>query len=72
MTCWKWFERMLNEAGIEITDKNRDKIDKIIHRYVGEQSKYGRCSPQWHKALEEIERDEALKKELIDQLRTPM
>ena len=62
---------MLNEAGIEITDKNRDKIDKIIHRYVGEQSKYGRCSRQWHKALEEIERDEALKKELIDQLRTP-
>jgi hypothetical protein len=63
---------MLKEAGIEVTDKNRDKIDKIIHRYVGEQSRYGHCSAQWRKALEEIEEDEALKKELIEQLRTPM
>jgi hypothetical protein len=63
---------MLNEAGIEVTDKNRNKIEKIIHRYVGEQSKYGRCSAQWRKALEEIESDEALKKDLIEQLRTQM
>jgi len=62
----------LNEAGIEVTDKNRNKIEKIIHRYVGEQSKYGRCSAQWRKALEEIESDEALKKDLIEQLRTQM
>ena len=63
---------MLKEAGIEVTDKNKDKIDKIIHRYVGEQSSRGRCSAQWRKALEEIESDEALKTELIEQLRTPM
>ena len=62
----------MNEAGIEVTDKNRNKIEKIIHRYVGEQSKYGRCSAQWRKALEEIESDEALKKDLIEQLRTQM
>jgi hypothetical protein len=35
---------MLKEAGIEVTDKNKNKIDKVIHRYVGEQSSYGRCS----------------------------
>ena len=44
MTCWKWFDGMLKEAGIKVTDKNKDKIDKVIHRYVGEQSSYGRCS----------------------------
>ena len=63
---------MLKEAGIEVTDKNRDKIDEIIHRYVGEKSRYGRCSAQWRKALEEIESDKALKTELIEQLRMPM
>ena len=72
MTCWKWFEKMLNEAGIRVTDKNKDKIDRIIHRYVGEQQRCGRCSAEWRKALEEIEEDEALKKELMEQLQTPM
>ena len=62
---------MLREAGIEVTDKNRDKIDKVIHSYIGEKSKYGRCSAQWREALEQVESDEALKTELIEQLRMP-
>jgi hypothetical protein len=72
MTCWKWFDGMLKEAGIKVTDKNKDKIDKVIHRYVGEQSSYGRCSADWRKARKEIQDDEAMKEELIEQLQTAM
>lgn len=70
MTCWKWFDGMLKEAGIKVTDENKDKVDKVIHRYIGEQSSYGRCSADWRKARKEIQDDEAMKKELIEQLQT--
>jgi hypothetical protein len=70
MTCWKWFDGILKQAGIKISDKNKEKIDKVIHRYVGEQSSYGRCSADWRKARKEIQDDDAMKKELIEQLQT--
>lgn len=69
MGCWKWFDGMLKEAGMKVTDKNKEKVDKVIHRYIGEQSSYGRCSPNWSKARKEIQGDDAMKKELIEQLR---
>jgi len=61
---------MLKEAGVKVTDKNKDKVDKVIHRYVGEQSSYGRCSADWRKARKEIQNDEAMEKEAIEQLQT--
>ncbi|HVP16644.1 MAG TPA: hypothetical protein VMT42_04690 [candidate division Zixibacteria bacterium] len=72
MTCWKWFDGMLKEAGIRVTDKNKEKIDKVIHHYVGQQSSYGRCSADWRKARKEIQGDETMKKELIEQLQTAL
>ncbi|HVP26160.1 MAG TPA: hypothetical protein VMT26_00635 [Candidatus Bathyarchaeia archaeon] len=69
MTCWKWFGGVLKEAGVEITDKNKEKVDAVIHKYIGEQSSYGRCSADWRKARKEIETDEKMKKELIGKLK---
>jgi predicted Fe-Mo cluster-binding NifX family protein len=69
MTCWKWFEGMLKEAGVKVTDKNREKIDQVIHHYVGEQSSYGRCSADWRKARKEIQENDEMKQELIEKLR---
>jgi hypothetical protein len=69
MGCWKWFDVVLKEAGVKVTDKNKDKVDKVIHRYVGEQSSYGRCSTSWSKARKEIQGNETMKKELIEKLR---
>jgi predicted Fe-Mo cluster-binding NifX family protein len=69
MACWKWFDGVLKEAGVKVTDKNRQKVDEVIHHYIGEQSSYGRCSADWRKARKEILDDEAMKKELIKQLR---
>lgn len=68
MGCWKWFNSVLKEAGVEATDANKEKIDAVIHKYIGEQASYGRCSSNWSKARKEIQADEKMKKELIKKL----
>ena len=60
---------MLKEAGIEANDQNKEKIDKIIHKYIGEQSRLGKCSADWKKAKKEITANEKMKTELITQLK---
>ena len=70
MGCWKWFDKVLKEAGVEVTDTNREKVDEIIHRYIGEQSSYGHCSTNWSKARKEVQADEKMRLELIGRLRT--
>jgi len=70
MGCWKWFNSVLKEAGIEVTDENREKIDEIIHQYISEQASYGRCSADWRKARKEIQANEQMKRELIEMLRS--
>ena len=68
MACWKWFNQILKEAGVEVTEENREKVDEVIHQYIGKQSGYGRCSADWRKARKEIQVDEAMRQELIDKL----
>jgi predicted Fe-Mo cluster-binding NifX family protein len=70
MTCWKWFNVVLKEAGVEVTTKNEKKVDDVIHKYVGEQSNYGHCSADWRKARKEIEADPKMKGELIKKLQS--
>jgi hypothetical protein len=70
MGCWKWFNNVLEEAEIKVTDKNKQKIDDIIHKYIGEQSSYGRCSADWRKARKEIQENKEMKEELIEKLRS--
>ena len=43
MGCWRWFKGVLKEAGIEVTDENREKIEEVIHEVIGETSKYESC-----------------------------
>jgi hypothetical protein len=68
--CWKWFNKVLEEAGVEVTDENRGKVDKVIHHYIGEQSRYGRCSADWRKARAEVQADEKMRQELIGKLQS--
>jgi len=70
MGCWKWFNSILKEAGIEVTDENKEKVDEVIHQYIGEQSSYGRCSADWRKARKEVQADEHMKRELVERLRS--
>jgi hypothetical protein len=67
-TCWKWFNGVLEEAGVEVTNQNKERIDGVIHKYVGEQSSLGHCSADWRKARKEIQEDAQMKKELIEKL----
>ena len=69
MGCWRWFNSLLTEAGIEVTDENKEKIDDVIHKFIGEKSSYGRCSSDWKKARKEIKADEEMKQELVERLR---
>jgi hypothetical protein len=69
MTCWKWFGTLLKEAGLEQNESNKEKIDATIHKYIGEQSRYGRCSPDWKKARKEIAANEEMKNELLEKLK---
>jgi len=69
MGCWRWFDGVLKEAGVEVTDANREKVDEIIHQYIGEQSRYGRCSADWKKARKQIKADEEMRSELAERLR---
>jgi len=59
----------LKEAGVEPNDSNKEKIDAVIHKYIGEQSSYGHCSADWKKARKEIAGDVKMKAELIQQLK---
>ena len=69
MGCWKLFNNILQEANVIITDKNKAKIDEVIHKYIGEQSNYGKCSADWKKARVEIKESTEMKAELLAKLK---
>jgi len=70
MGCWKWFNKVLDEAGVEVNEDNEARVEEVIHKYIGEQSKYGRCSSDWRKASKEVRDDPAMRQELIEALQT--
>ena len=69
MGCWKWFNGVLKEAEVNVTDENKGKIDEVIHKYISEQSSYGRCSANWRKARKEINASPEIRSELIEKLK---
>ncbi|HEX9261553.1 MAG TPA: hypothetical protein VF893_03410 [Candidatus Bathyarchaeia archaeon] len=69
MGCWKWFNGVLKEANLTITEQNKGQIDDIIHSYIGEQSRYGNCSADWKKARVQINENSKMKAELIAKLK---
>lgn len=70
MGCWKWFNSVPKEAGIEVSDENVKEIDGVIHEYISEQASYGRCSKAWRKARKEIKVNEQMRQELIEKLQS--
>lgn len=69
MGCWKWFNTVLKDAGVEVTDENSEKIEEVIHQYIGEKSRYGRCSSEWRKAQKEIKANPDLLLEMIERVK---
>jgi len=69
ITCWKWFDGVLKDAGVKVTNSNKEKIDEVLHKYINEQISYGHCSPNWSKARKEVSANEKMRKELVEKLR---
>ena len=69
MGCWKWFDNLLKTAGIEVTDENRDEINRIIRQYIGAKASYGNCSANWREARKTLKDNEQIRQEVIRKLR---
>lgn len=69
MPCWKWFNNMLEEAGVEVTEANRERIDAVIHDYIEERSANGKCSRIPSEASGQIAGDRTLRNELLERLK---
>ncbi|KQM12559.1 hypothetical protein AOA80_01285 [Methanomassiliicoccales archaeon RumEn M1] len=69
MSCWKWFNKMLDDAGVQVTEENRDRIDAVIQDYIEMRSAHGRCSRIPSEASGQISADRTLRDELIERLR---
>lgn len=70
MGCWKWFSKVLDEASLEVTEENRESIEEVIHQYIGEQLKYGRCSADWRTARKEVQANPDMRTELVEKLKS--
>ncbi|WP_019177564.1 hypothetical protein [Methanomassiliicoccus luminyensis] len=69
MSCWKWFNTVLDEAGVEVTEENRERIDKVIQDYVENNSSVGRCSAVLREAGSQIAEDKGMKRELVQRVK---
>ena len=68
MSCYfRHMKDVLEEAGIEVTDKNKKDMDRIIHKIV--EVEYKNCSPVWKAVKEEIKSDEKKKQAFIKRLK---
>lgn len=57
MTCYfRHLRDIFERAGIEVTKKNRRKIDKVFHDIVG--VKYKDCPATWKEVKKRIAEDE--------------
>ncbi len=72
MGCWRWFNSVLKEAGIKVTDENSEKIDEVIHEYIGAKAEYEHCSSDWTKMGKKIKADENERKKLIEKLQAAL
>lgn len=69
MSCWKWFNTVLDAAGVEVNEENRDRIDQVIQDYVENNSSIGRCSAVMSEASSQIAEDRGMKRELVQRVR---
>ena len=68
MSCYfRHMKDVLDEAGIEITNKNKKDVDRIIHGLVDVE--YKNCSPVWKGVKAHIKGDDRARKQFIKKLK---
>ena len=66
MSCIEWFEEMLQQEGIAVTEENREAVDRAIRRFTDKHVSVGECSPDWKLVRMEVSKDPMLRKRLVD------
>ena len=57
MTCYFWhLQHLFKKVGIEVTNDNKQEIDRIIHGLVGVD--YKNCPATWREVKKRIAEDE--------------
>ncbi len=69
MGCWRWFNAVIKEAGIAVSDQNREKVDEVIHQFIGERAEYEHCSSDWRSARKRVMDDPAQRQKLVTALK---
>jgi hypothetical protein len=68
MSCYfRHMKDVIEEAGIEITDRNKKDIDRVIHNLMGVE--YKDCPPTWKMAKERIRQDPQTRERFIRRLK---
>jgi len=68
MSCYfRHMKDVLAEAGIEVTQENKKKVDQAIHHLVAVE--YKDCSPTWKAVKAHIKSDEAARNAFIEKLK---
>jgi hypothetical protein len=60
---FRHLKEVLDEAGVEITDRNKKEIDRVIHTLGGVE--YKDCSLTWKKVKERIRQDPEARERFI-------
>ena len=67
MSCYfRHMKDIWEEAGIEITPKNKKDIDRIVHGIM--EVEYKNCSPTWKAIKEQVLGDEKARKRFVKKL----
>jgi len=68
MTCYlRHLQDVFKEAGVKVTNENKNQIDRAIHKIVN--VKYKNCPLAWRRVKERIQKDEMEKKAFINELK---
>jgi hypothetical protein len=71
MGCWRWFNSILKEAGIEVRG-GIERIDASVHEFIGEKAKYMCCSGDWKAMSKKVKVDEETRKKLVKNVRATL
>lgn len=52
-----------------VDEKNQERVEDVIHRFIGSGARHQRCSSDWRSARDTM-RDPAQRQKLLDALRT--
>lgn len=66
MSCIEWFEEILRQEGIAITEDNEKAVDRAIRKFTDQHVSATKCSPDWKIIRMEVSKDPLLRQRLVE------